>query len=109
VFVDPRVTTVSTILQHVRKGRITGLQSLEEGDAEVIEGVILDTSPLQGKAIAKAGLGDGIAVGAVVRGDEVTIPGGDFVLHVDDRLVLFAERAQVAHVERALRVALEYF
>ncbi len=109
VFVDPRVTTVSTILQHVRKGRITGLQSLEDGEAEIIEGVLLDTSPLAGKTIAKADLPDGITVGAVVRGDEVIIPGGDFRMMVGDRLILFAERAQIGEVERAFRVAFEYF
>jgi trk system potassium uptake protein TrkA len=109
VFVDPRVTTVSTILQHVRKGRITGLQAIEEGEAEVIEGVLLDTSPIAGKALGKAGLSDGVAVGAVVRGDEVVIPGGGFVFNVGDRVILFAERAHVVDVERALRVAFEYF
>jgi trk system potassium uptake protein TrkA len=109
VFVDPRVTTVSTILQHVRKGRITGLQSIEDGEAELIEGVLLDTSPLAGKTIAKADLSDGIVVGAVVRGDEVIIPGGDLRLMVGDRLILFAERGQVGEVERAFRVAFEYF
>lgn len=109
VFVDPRVTTVSTILQHVRKGRITGLQSLEDGEAELIEGVLLDTSPLAGRTIAKADLPDGIMVGAVVRGEEVLIPGADFQFLVGDRVILFAERAQVGDVERAFRVAFEYF
>lgn len=109
VFVDPRVATVSTILQHVRKGRITGLQTIEDGEAELIEGVLLDTSPLAGKTIAKAGVAGGIAFGAVVRGDEVIIPNGDFRLMVNDRVILLAERAHVADVERAFRVALEYF
>jgi len=109
VFVDPRATTVSTILQHVRKGRITGLQSIEDGEAEVVEGVLLDTSPLAGKTIAKAGLADGIAVGAVVRRDEVLMPRGDFQFQVEDRVILFAERANVADVERAFRVSFEYF
>jgi trk system potassium uptake protein TrkA len=109
VFVDPRVTTVSTILQHVRKGRITGLQTVGEGEAELIEGVLLDTSPLAGKVLAKAGLSDGIAVGAVVRGAEVIIPTGDLKLNVGDRLILLAERAQVGDVERAFRVAFEFF
>jgi trk system potassium uptake protein TrkA len=109
VFVDPRVTTVSTILQHVRKGRITGLQSIEDGQAELIEGVLLDTSPLAGKTIAKASLSDGIAFGAVVRSGEVIIPYGDLQMMVGDRVVLLVERAHVSDVERVFRVALEYF
>jgi len=75
----------------------------------VVEGVLLDTSPLAGKTIAKAGLADGIAVGAVVRRDEVLMPRGDFQFQVEDRVILFAERANVADVERAFRVSFEYF
>ncbi|MCG8443045.1 MAG: Trk system potassium transporter TrkA, partial [Caulobacterales bacterium] len=109
VYVDPRATTVSTILQHVRKGRITGLQSIEDGEAEIVEGVTLDTSPLVGKPLKKADLGDGIAIGAVVRGDMVHRGEEDFVVQTGDRLVLFAERAHVGRVEKMFRVALEYF
>jgi trk system potassium uptake protein TrkA len=109
VFVDPRAATVSTILRHVRKGRILALHSLEEGEAELIEGVVLETSPLAGKTIARSDLGDGVIIGAVLRSDEVIMPRGDFRFQVGDRLVLFAERAQVGEVERAFRVAFEYF
>ncbi len=109
VFVDPRATTVSTILQHVRKGRITGLQSIEEGEAEIVEGIALDTSPLIGKSVQKAGLGDGIAVGAIVRDAKVIIPDQSVLVQPGDRLIIFAERGQVARVEKLFRVALEYF
>lgn len=109
VFVDPRATTVSTILQHVRKGRITGLQFLEDGEAEVLEGVALETSPLVGKPLRKANIEDGIYIGAVVRKGVVHIADDEFVVEIGDRLVIFAERDQVAHVERMFRVALEYF
>ena len=109
IFVDPRASTISTILQHVRKGRITGLRTLAEGDGEFVEGEALDTSPLVGKPLKKVGLGDGIAAGAVVRNGETLIPSGDFEVAAGDRVVLFAQRSEIGRVEKLFRVALEYF
>ncbi len=109
VFVDPRTTTVSTILQHVRKGRITGLQYIDDGAAQIVEGEALSTSPLVGKTIGKAGLPDGVAIGAVLRGDTVIAAHPDLEVKTHDRLVLLATRDQVGEVERMFRVALEYY
>ena len=65
--------------------------------------------PLVGKPLSKAALGDGIAIGAVVRDETVHIGEDDFVVQTGDRLVLFAERDHVNRVEKIFRVALEYF
>ena len=108
-FIDPRATTVSTILQHVRRGRIKGLHSLGQGDAEVIEAEALDTSPLVGKPLREVRLDDGIMVGAIVRGDDVIKPTGDSRIETGDRVVIFAERDQVKKVEQLFRVSLEFF
>jgi trk system potassium uptake protein TrkA len=108
-FIDPRTTTVSSILRHVRKGRITGLQSIGDGEGEILEGVALDTSPLIGKPLRKAIPVDGVSIGAVVRGGQVIIPDPAFEVETGDRLLAFAEREHVGEVERMFRVAFEYF
>ncbi len=109
VLVDPRATTISTILQHVRRGRITGLQFLDDGAAEIVEGVALETSPLIGRPVNDAGLGEGIVVGALLRGDALHMGDAEVKIKTGDRLVMFAEREQVAQVEKLFRVSLEYF
>ena len=43
--------TVSSILQHVRRGRIRGIYSVREDFGEVIEAEALETSSLVGKSI----------------------------------------------------------
>ena len=48
VVVSPRNITVSTILQHVRRGRIHSVHTLREGFGELIEAEALETSPLVG-------------------------------------------------------------
>jgi len=109
VVVSPRAITVSTILQHVRRGRIRAVHSLAEGFGELIEAEILETSGLSGQTIGEADLPDGVLVGAIVRGKEVIIPRADTVMRVNDRIVLFAETAAVRAIENLFAVRLEFF
>ncbi|MDQ7018827.1 MAG: Trk system potassium transporter TrkA [Robiginitomaculum sp.] len=108
VFIDPRETTISTILQHVRRGRIIAVQSIEDGEAEVIEAVALATSALVGKPLRDVDISDGIKVAAVQRGEQLLFPNGDFVIKAGDHVVLFAERKDVPGVEKMFRVSRDY-
>jgi len=109
VVVSPRAITVSTILQHVRRGRIRAVHSLGEGFGEIIEAEILDTSPLLGKSIRDADLPDGVLFGAVVRDGQVIIPRADTVMQVRDRVVLLAATDAIKEVEKIFAVRLEFF
>ena len=106
---NPRATTVSNILQHVRRGRIRGLQSVHDGDAEVIEAEALETSPLVGQPLRNVDLPDGVLIGAVVRDGEVITPRGGTEIAAGDRVVIFALSDQVKKVEQMFRVSLEFF
>jgi len=108
-FLNPRGTTVSHILQHVRRGRIRGLHSVQDGSAEVIEAEALETSPLVGKPLRDVQLPDGILIGAIVRGQEIIIPRGNTEVAAKDRVILFASAEQVPAVEQMFRVSLEFF
>jgi trk system potassium uptake protein TrkA len=108
-FIDPKATTVSTILQHIRRGKIRGLHSVHEGQGEVVEAEALQTSPLVGRPIRECRIPDGIMFGAIVRDNKVVRPGGDTVIEVGDRVILFARADMVKKVEQLFRVGLEYF
>lgn len=109
IFIDPRETTISTILQHVRRGRILAVQSVEDGKAEVIEAVALSTSPLVGNPLRDLDIPDGVRVGAVTRNDEIFFPSGSFVIKPDDHVILFVEQSEVSVVEKMFRVSADYF
>lgn len=109
VLVNPRTITVSTILQHVRRGRIRAVHSLRDGFAEIIEAEALETSPLIGAPIRDSKLPDGVIIGAVVRDGEVLIPRGDTDLRVRDRIILLATTASIKKVEKLFAVRLEFF
>ncbi|MEQ8697290.1 MAG: Trk system potassium transporter TrkA, partial [Bauldia litoralis] len=109
VAVSPRAITVSTILQHLRRGRIRAVRSLREGVGEVIEAEALDTSSIVGKPLKDVKLDKGIIIGAIVRGDEVIIPRGETEIEPRDRVVLFAAPNVIKKVEKLFSVSLEFF
>ncbi|MDA8230119.1 MAG: Trk system potassium transporter TrkA [Magnetospirillum sp.] len=109
VVISPRAITVSTILQHVRRGRIHAVHSLHEGFGELIEADALETSSLVGKPLREVKLPGGVLLGAVVRGTEVISPRGSTVVQAGDRVVLFAAADAVKKVEKMFAVRLEYF
>ena len=107
--VNPRASTVSTILQHVRRGRIKAVHSLRDGVAEVIEAEALQNSPLVGVPLRDVNLPPGMIVGGVLRGDNVIIPRGDTVIQVKDRVIIFALADAVKRVEKMFSVRLDFF
>ncbi len=107
--INPRATTVSTILQHVRRGRIRGVYSVANGGAEVIEAEALKTSTLVGVPLREADLPDGVRIGAIVRDGEVIIPKGGTQIEPNDRIVIFALNEHVPLVEQMFRVSIDYF
>jgi trk system potassium uptake protein TrkA len=107
--VSPRAITASTILQHIRRGRVRAVYSLGAGFGELIEAEILETSSLAGRAIRDADLPEGVLFGAVVRGAEAIIPRADTVLRPNDRVVMFVASGAVKEIEKLFSVRLEYF
>ncbi|WP_346896807.1 Trk system potassium transporter TrkA [uncultured Roseibium sp.] len=108
-FINPRAVTISKILQHVRRGRIRGVHSLQNGVAEVVEAEALDTSPLVGRPLREIDLPSGIRIGAVFRAGKVITPNGDLQIEAKDRIVIFAMANRVRQVEQMFRVSIEFF
>jgi trk system potassium uptake protein TrkA len=109
VAVNPRAITVSTILQHVRRGRIRAVHALREGSGEIIEAEALETSDVVGRPLREAELPDGVIIGAIVRDGKVITPRADTVMRAKDRVVLFADVTAIKEVEKLFAVHLEFF
>ena len=107
--IDPRATTVSTMLQHVRRGRIKAVYPLLGGEAEIIDAVALETSKLVNKPLGEANLPRGVVIGAILRGPDVILPDQDTRILPRDRVVLLTLRESVDVVQKLFRVGIEYF
>ncbi len=108
-YVNPRSVTISRVLQHVRRGRIRAVHSVEQGQAEIIEAEALETSPLVGPELRELDLPFGMRIGAILRGNEIVKPDGSARIRPKDRVVIFALQSAVKQVEQLFRVSLEFF
>ena len=108
-YINPRATTVSSILRHIRHGRVRAIYSIGNTEAEVIEAQVLSTSPLAGQIIRDISFPEGVLVGAVLKGDKVLKPHGDLRMEDGDVILLFALTKDVAEVERLLQVSVDFF
>ena len=104
-FIDPRMNTVSSILKHIHKGTIENAYSLLNGEYEIIEAEIIETSELINKELKNSNLPDEIRVGAILRGEEVIIPRSNFVFKKEDIVVLLAKKDFLHVVENMFRIS----
>ena len=103
--VDPRMTTVSTILKHVHKGKIESVYTLDNGDYEVIEAKILESSELLNISLTKANIPDGIKIGLIVRDKLVLVPKKDTVFILNDKVILLSSRENLPKVEGLFKIS----
>ena len=103
--IDPRMNTVSSILKHVHKGTIQTAYTLLNGEYEVIEAEIIESSELINKELKKVNLPNEIRIGAILRKKEIIIPRSDFVFNEDDIVVFLAKRDQISLVENMFRIS----
>ena len=108
-YVNPRATTVSSILRHVRQGRVRGVYSIGDAEAEVIEAQVLSTSPVAGKTVRDIDFPEGVLLGAVRKGKEVIKPSGSTKIAEGDVIVIFSVAKDVPEVERLLQVSVDFF
>ena len=103
--IDPRMNTVSSILKHVHKGTIESAYSILNGEYEVIEAEIIETSDLINKKLKDSELPDEIKIGAVLRDKEVIIPRSNYIFKKNDIVVFIANKDQIPLVENLFRIS----
>ena len=103
--IDPRMNTVSSILKHIHKGTIENAYTISNGEYEVIEAEIIESSELINKELKNSNLPDEIRIGAVLRDKKVIIPKSDFVFKKDDQIVLIVKKDAIGVVENLFRLS----
>ena len=103
--IDPSMNTVSSILKHVHKGSIENAYSILNGEYEVIEAEIIETSELVNKELQNSNLPEEIRIGAILRKDEIIIPRSNFIFQKKDVVVFLAKINQLPLVENMFRIS----
>ncbi len=108
-YINPRATTVSSILRHVRHGRVRRIYSIGDGEAEMIEAQVLSSSPIAGQCLRDIDFPEGALVGALMKKGAFVKPRGATRVEEGDLILIFALAADVHEVERLVQVSVDYF
>lgn len=106
VVINPRLITVSSILQHIVHAPIVSLVKLfDKTEAEVIEMIAEGGSTVAGKELRQIPFPKGSILGAVVKEGAMMLPFGDCVLNPGDRAIVFTmpqarERVQSLFIKK---------
>lgn len=96
VAISARGAAVAAVRHQIEGGASSLLAVLEEGEARVIE--IEVPADFVSVALRHLKAPPGSIVGAILRGDDATVPRGDDMIEPGDRLIVFAASASADHV-----------
>jgi trk system potassium uptake protein TrkA len=108
-YINPRATTVSSILRHIRHGRVRDVYSIGDAEAEIIEAEVMNTSPIAGQRIRDIAFPEGVLIGGVLKNGEMVKPKGELRIEDGDVIALFTLTKDVPEVERLLQVSIDFF
>ena len=100
--IDPKIITISKILEKVRGVKIRNDYSIGDGFGEVIEADIQPDSTLCNKNLKDLKLPKGIRIGSILRDKKVIIPNSQTVFKENDDVVFFAETNCIKTLEKLL-------
>ena len=75
-YINPRATTVSSILRHIRHGRVKGVYAIGDAEAEILEAEVLSTSPIAGQKICDIEFPESVLIGGLLKNGEFIKPSG---------------------------------
>ena len=108
-YINPRSTTVSSILRHIRHGKVKNVYSIGDAEAEIIEAQVMSTSPIAGSRIGDLDFPEGVIVGGILKNGDMVKPNSNSKIEEGDIIALFALSKDIPEVERLLQVTIDYF
>ena len=101
--IDPRDTTVSSVLPHIRMKPVTRVGFIDDSQAVLVEATIVAEAPVGRRSIRDSELPEGVMIGAIKRGGEVIWPDPDTSLKANDQVAFFALTEDVPELLGLLR------
>ena len=108
-FIDPRSTTVSSILKYLRHGKVRAVYSIGNAEAEIIEAEIMKTSKLENKLLRDIEWPDGSIVCGVLQKSKFVAPKGDTKFMAGDLVAVLTLSKDIQQIEKYFQVGIGYF
>ena len=104
LLINPEYETAEELARLIETPSATKVETFAKGRIELVEMIVAEESPLIGLALKNLAsvVKTPMLICAVKRGDEVIIPGGNFVIELGDRLHFTASRSNLSAIFKAL-------
>ncbi len=113
IAISPKLSTVSALLSHVRRGDVVAAHSLRRGVAEAIEAVAhgdRKTSKVVGRQLKDIKLPEGATIGAIMRDDELIALDDNAMIIDGDHVIIFVmDKRKIHDIERLFQVSATFF
>ncbi len=103
--IAPGSITVSSILRHIRRGRILNAYTIENEKAEVIEAIATENSNI----IETNDIPKDIVIGAIIRNDEIIMSYDKLETEINDHIIAIAPKEKISLAEKLFSVSLKWF
>ena len=107
--ISPGDITISSILHHVRRGRIRSVYTLREGLGELMEAEVYESSPSVNCTVRSLNNPNKYVIGAVLRDGQVVMAHDTLVLRTGDLVILFAKSDALREAESLFARNTDYF
>ncbi len=107
--VSPKAITVSTIMRHVRRGRVKGIHSLLGGFAEILEIEASESSSILNTPLTDINFPKDVFICAIIHKGEITIPTSASSIKAGDHVVILAGQGQAGKVGKMFSAQVDIF
>lgn len=88
--INKKLVAANQVTRYFRKGTVEAVSGIYGVDAEIIQYMITKNNRVTKNPLKSLHFPDTAIVAGVIRGEEVFIPDGEFVLHMDDKVIVLA-------------------
>lgn len=107
--ISPGDITISSILHHVRRGRVHSVYTIRDGLGEIMEAEVLESSPFVNSTVRSLNNPNKFIIGAVLREGQVIIAHDTLVIRAGDLVILFAKSDSLREAENLFARHIDYF
>ncbi|GAB2610633.1 Trk system potassium transporter TrkA [Belliella aquatica] len=98
--INKKLVAANQITRFLRKGNVEAVSGIYGVDAEFIQYVITKNNRVTRKSLKDLHFPETAIVAGVIRGNQVYIPDGDFILQIDDKTIVFALPSAKSSLEK---------
>lgn len=97
--ITPRLLVANTVLKLLRSRSVLSVNLLNSGDAEIMELMAGENSPITRGFLKDLNIPKGVVVGSVIHEGQIVVPRGDTRITPGDHAIVFALHTLAGHAE----------